>query len=135
MSKEDIDRMMKDAESHREEDQKRHDEIHTKNQLDSMVYQTEKMLNENKDKLPKDSVKPVEDALASAKKAFEANDVALMKSEMEKLTQASHKLAEAMYKATGGQPGAQPGPEQDAPTNGSGKKDDVIDAEFKDVKN
>lgn len=133
-----IDQMIKDAEAHSEEDKKRHEEIQTRNQLDSLVYNTEKMLNENKEKIPAETLKPVEDAVAAAKKALETNQYEAMKKELENLTQASHKLAEAMYKATGqapGAPGSQPEQEKSAegPTNGSGKKDDVIDAEYKDV--
>jgi molecular chaperone DnaK len=78
--------------------------------------------------------KPLEEALASAKKALELNQVDEMKKELENLTQASHKLAEAMYKSTAGaQPGAGPQTGEKEPTNGSAKKDDVIDAEYKDV--
>ena len=137
IDKGEIDRMVKDAELHVEEDKKRHEEIQTRNQLDSMVYNTEKLLNENKDKIPADSKKGVEDAIAAAKKGLEAGQIEVMKRELENLTQASHKLAEVMYKTSKEGPhadtsteGQKPGT---GPTNGSGKKDDVIDAEFKDV--
>jgi molecular chaperone DnaK len=138
LSKEDVEKMVKDAEAHSEEDKKKHEEIQARNQLDSMVYNTEKLLNENKDKIPEDSRKPVEEAIASAKKALEGGDVSLMKSELEKMNQASHKMAEAMYKATGAAQGSSGNGSDQTPggeANGSGKKpDDVIDAEYKDVR-
>jgi molecular chaperone DnaK len=135
LSKDDIEKMARDSEANAADDKRRHEEIQARNQLDSLVYQTEKLVNENKEKIPADTLRPVQDALTSAKKALELNQHDAIKKELENLTQASHKVAEAMYKATGGaQPGA-PGPEAapGGPTNGSGKKDDVIDAEYKDV--
>lgn len=139
ISKEDIERMVKDSEAHAEEDKKKREEISTKNQLDSMIYSTEKTLNENKDKLPKDKVETLEAALASGKKTLESGDVEAMKKEIENITQISHKMAEDMYKATqaqGAQPGAQASTEGADATGGptpprSG--DDVIDVEHKDL--
>lgn len=139
LSKDDIERMVKDSEANAEEDRRRHEEIQARNQLDSMVYQTEKLTNENKEKIPADSLRSIQDAIASSKKALELNQHDAIKRELDNLTKASHKLAEVMYKATGGaQQGApftgqQQGP--GGPTNGSGEKksDDVIDAEYKDV--
>ncbi len=139
LSKDDISKMTKDAELHAEEDKKKHEEVTNRNQLDSMIYNTEKMYNENKEKIPAEEGKNLESAIAAAKKALEANDVEAMKRETENLTKASHKLAEVMYKATGAQPGATPGnghsqaPGSEQKTNGSDNKDDVIDAEYKDV--
>jgi molecular chaperone DnaK len=138
IAKDEVDRMVKDADAHREEDRRRREEVQTRNQLDSMVYQTEKLVNENRSKLPADAVASVEESLKGARKALESGGVTEQKAELEKLTQASHRLAEALYKATGGPaPGAgAPGPEAGAagPTNGSGEKGDVIDAEYKDVR-
>ena len=101
-----IDQMVKDAEKNAEEDKKKFEEVQARNQLDSLVYNTEKLMTENKDKLPENEVKPLEDALAAAKKALESGDLEAMKKETENLNQASHKLAEVMYKAQGAAPGA-----------------------------
>ncbi|HSE47848.1 MAG TPA: molecular chaperone DnaK [Terriglobales bacterium] len=140
LSKEEVERMAKDAEAHADEDKKRREEVEARNQLDGMVYSIEKMLREHGDKISQGERGDVENALADAKKALESNDAAQMNSAREKLTAASHKLAEQMYKAQ--QPGATGGPEAGAGpqpgANGSAggqkKKDEgVIDAEYVDV--
>ncbi len=132
-----IDQMVKDAEMHSDEDKKRREDIDMKNQADSMVYQTEKLLNENREKIPVADIGTIEEALKKTKEAIESNDSANIKEAMDELTQASHKMAEAMYKqqAQEGAPdGAQPGPETGDPQPGTEKKDDdVVDAEFEDV--
>ena len=138
LSKEEVERMAKEAESHTDEDKKKREEIETRNQLDGMVYQVEKMLKEHGDKIDQAERGAVENALADAKKAIESGDKAQMDSTREKLTAASHKLAEQMYKATQAQtPGAGPTPGVDPSANGDGqakKKDEgVIDAEYVDV--
>jgi molecular chaperone DnaK len=139
LSKEEVDRMAKDAESHSAEDKARREEIESRNQLDSLVYQMEKMLREHGDKISGSERGDVENAVADAKKALESNDKAQMDRARDNLTQASHKLAEQMYKSSQpqGTPGAGPtagaGPEPSA--NGAGQKKDegVIDAEYVDV--
>jgi molecular chaperone DnaK len=140
LSKEEVERMAKDAEAHASEDKAKRDEVEARNQLDSMVYQIEKMLKEHGEKISGSERSDVESALADAKKALEGTDAAAMNSARERLTQASHKLAEAMYKTA--QPsGAQPGgfPETGPSANGAAsaqeqKKDEgVIDAEYVDV--
>jgi molecular chaperone DnaK len=139
LSKEEVERMAKEAEAHSAEDKTKREEIEARNGLDSLVYQVEKMLKENGDKISGDDKGQVESAVADAKKALEGTDAAAMNSAREKLTAASHKLAEAMYKAQ--QPpadgGAGAGPQAGAPSNGAGqheKKDEgVIDAEYVDV--
>jgi molecular chaperone DnaK len=142
LSKEEVERMAKDAEAHSEEDKKRREEIDSRNQLDSLVYSVEKMLREHGDKISGSERGDVENALADAKKALEGGDKAAMDRARETLTSASHKLAEAMYRAAqpaGGQAGAQPGPGAGAATpppggNGEAKKEGgVIDAEYVDV--
>ena len=100
LSKEEVERMAKEAESHAAEDKAKREEIETRNQLDSMVYSVEKMLKEHGDKISGDEKGNVESALADAKKALEGSDTAAMNSARERLTQASHKLAEVMYKAS-----------------------------------
>jgi molecular chaperone DnaK len=140
LSKEEVERMAKEAEAHSAEDKAKREEIEARNQLDGMVYQVEKMLKENGDKISGDEKGQVESAVADARKALEGTDAAAMNAAREKLTAASHKLAEAMYKAqqtppTDGASGA--GPQAGAQSNGAGqqeKKDEgVIDAEYVDV--
>jgi molecular chaperone DnaK len=139
LSKEEVERMAKDAEAHSAEDKAAREQIEAKNQLDSMVYQIEKMLKEQGDKISGTERGDVENALADAKKAIESNDKAQMDKARETLTQASHKLAEQMYKAAqpaaGAPGGAAPGAGPEPGANGSGEKKDegVIDAEYVDV--
>ena len=143
LSKDEVERMAKEADAHAAEDKSKRDEIEARNQLDGMVYQIEKMLREHGDKISGSERGDVENALADAKKALEGGEVQAMNSARERLQQASHKLAEAMYKATStqAQPGAGAAP-GGAPTDGAAtgqaaggqKKDDgVIDAEYVDV--
>jgi molecular chaperone DnaK len=132
LSKDDINKMVKEAEAHSDEDKRKREEIEARNRADSLVYQTEKMLNEHRSKLSDSDAKAVESAIADCKKALEGGDVAAINRAADALTQASHKVAEAMYKS-GAQAGASGGT-----TNGSGAKagektDDVIDAEYVDT--
>src|ERR671936_706160 len=108
LSKEEVERMAKEAESHSAEDKSKREEIEARNQLDSLVYSVEKMLREHGDKISGSERGDVENALADAKKALESNDKAQMERAREALTKASHKLAEQMYKAAQPQGGAQP---------------------------
>jgi len=144
LSKEEVERMAKEADAHAAEDKAQRDAIEAKNQLDSMVYNVEKMLRESGDKISGSDRGDVENAVADAKKALESNDKAQMDKARETLTKASHKLAEEMYKAAQPTPGADAGP-GGAPRDGAGagpssngggqkKKDEgVIDAEYVDV--
>ena len=131
-----IDQMVKDAESHSDEDKKRRDAVDARNQADSMVYQTEKLLNENREKIPAGDISTIEAALKKTKEAIESNDADRIKAAMNELTQASHKMAEAMYKQQGaGGPQAGPTSEPQGGAQTGGKRnDDVVDAEFEDVK-
>jgi molecular chaperone DnaK len=134
VSEADIQRMVRDAETHASEDAESRKLIEARNQLDSLVYSTEKTLGEHKDKLSAGDVSNIESALADAKKALEGSDVGAIESAKEKLLQASHKLAEEMYKGAGaGAPGqgGEPGPSGGA--SQAGGKSDVIDAEYVDV--
>jgi molecular chaperone DnaK len=138
LSKEEVERMAKEADAHSEEDKKKRDEIEARNQLDGMVYQVEKMLREHGDKISGSERGDVENAVADAKKALEGGELSAMNSARERLQAASHKLAEAMYKATAAQSQPQGAPSA-GPTSGgnsgaSQKKDEgVIDAEYVDV--
>ena len=137
LSKEEVDKMAKDAESHGAEDRKRKDEIDARNRADSMVYQVEKMLKDHRDKISDDDAKNVEEALTATRNAMAGGTVEEISKATDTLTQASHKLAEAMYKSQAGTPGGgaqggTPGGEGAAP--GAEKpKDNVVDAEFVDV--
>ena len=140
LSKEDVERMAKEASAHSAEDKEKREEIEAKNQLDSLVYNVEKMLRESGDKISGAERGDVENAVADARKALDSNDKRSMDQAREKLTQASHKLAEQLYKTAQGQsnarrPSAGATPEADGQTDGQTKKKDerVIDAEYEDV--
>jgi molecular chaperone DnaK len=135
LSKEEVDRMAKDADSHAAEDKAKREEIETRNQLDSLLYGVEKMLREHGDKITGSERGDVENAVADAKKAMEGGDRTAMEKAREALTQASHKLAEHMYKAAQPGPGAAPGGAASGDAHEEGKKKDegVIDAEYVDV--
>jgi molecular chaperone DnaK len=105
LSRDDIDKMVREAESHADDDRRKKEEIEARNKADSSVYQIEKALNENRSKLGDADVKAVEAALADAKKALEEGGVDRITKATETLNQVSNKAFEAMYRATGGQPG------------------------------
>ncbi len=146
LSEDEIDRMVKDAESHASEDEQKKEQIEVRNQADSLVYSVEKTLGENRDKIQESDAKAIEEAIAETKKALEGDDTDRIKASMEKLQQASHKLAEVMYQSaqeqqgqpTGSAPpgagdasGAASGP---APGEETAKDaEEVIDAEYVDV--
>ena len=137
LTKEEADRMRAEAESHAEEDRKRLAEIEARNQLDNRVYQVEKLIRENREKLPDADVKTAEEALESAKRALADANLERMKSANEALERAAHKLAEVLYRAGAG-PAAgasaasqpSPGATSSGQARGSGE---VIDAEYVDV--
>jgi len=140
-----IDRMVKDAEKNKAEDEKRRKDIEIKNRAEQLAYATEKTLDEHKDKIPADSAATVREAITSLRSAIASGETSRIEAEMEKLTKASHKIAEVMYSAAASQapqdPGAGPGagPEDSGPTASSGgapkpKDGDVIDAEFEENK-
>jgi molecular chaperone DnaK len=140
LSEDDIDKMVKDAEANADADKERREKIDVKNQLDSVIYSTEKTIKENKDKLPEDDVKAAEEALEEAKKHLEG-EADEMKAQLEKVNEIAHKLASAMYAQSQPAGGAGPegGPEGgpqgsgDAGGGEQGKDDDVVDAEFEDI--
>jgi len=149
LSKDEVERMMKDAESHSEEDKKRRDEIETRNRADQAVYAAEKFLQEMGDKVPASDKTAVQNAVDGLKKAIADNDVAGMTRAMDLLTQMQHKAAEALYKNAGpqGSGGAEgsagsggpssEGSQGSAGAQGSGSQGsqgDVIDAEVVDDK-
>jgi len=129
LSKDEVEKLVHDADAHASEDKARREEIEAKNQLDSLVYQVEKMLSENRDKISGSDVSNLESAISDARKAMEQGGTDNIKRATENLTKASHKLAEVMYQQAGAQGGgSQPGAGAEAPKSGEGK-DDVIEAE------
>ena len=131
LSKDEVDRMMREAESHAEDDRKRKEEIETRNQADQSAYAAERMLKDAGDKLPATDRAAIESAINDLKQAIDQNDIAGMKKRMEALNSAQHKAAEAMYRgaaAGASQPGGSPGGESSQA--GAGRASgDVIDAE------
>ncbi|MFB3918451.1 MAG: molecular chaperone DnaK [Candidatus Velamenicoccus archaeovorus] len=146
LSKEEIDKMVKEAEKFAGEDEKKKEEVEARNQADTLIYSTEKSLKEYGSKVSDAEKKAIEEKLAALKEAMKGKDTDKIKKGMEELTQASHKLAEAIYKEaaqkqqqTGAQgkgpasDGAAEEPKADgAKPSGSGKDDDIIDAEYKE---
>jgi molecular chaperone DnaK len=136
ISKEDVERMAKEAEAHAEEDRARREQIETKNQLDALVYSAEKMLRENGDKISPQERGDVENAISDAKTALASDDKRQMEQARERLTQASHTLAEHMYRATqqqgAGQGAAGAPPPESAGQAGSSDNQGVVDAEYVD---
>jgi molecular chaperone DnaK len=132
LSKDEIGNMVREAESHADEDKRKREEIEARNRADSLVYQTEKVLSENRSKLSDSDAKAVESAIADTKKALEGSDVAAINRAADALMQASHKVAEAMYKTGGPQAGGA-GETSGAGAKSGEKTDDVIDAEYVDA--
>jgi molecular chaperone DnaK len=133
LSKDEVEKLVRDAESHAAEDKQRREEIEAKNQLDSLVYQVEKMLNENRDKISGSDVTNLENAISEARKAMETGGSDNIRKATESLTSASHKLAEVMYQSASanaaGAAGSAPGAGEPAGSATADTKDDVIDAE------
>jgi molecular chaperone DnaK len=138
LSKDEIDKMTKDAQAHADEDQKNREKIEAKNKLDSLVYNTEKIMKENREKISDPDAASLDAALSKAKKVLEdSSEASELNAAAEELTKASHHLAEIMYQKTAGQSQ----PQGDAGTGASGtepkgsgkKEDEVIDAEYVDM--
>ncbi len=126
LSKDEIDRMIKDAEAHADEDRKRREEAETRNQAESLVHQTEKFLKDNEDKVPADVKEKVEAAVADAKEALKGTDSAAIKTAIEKLSEESQALGQAIYaNAAAESPNGEAGAAADT-------ESDVVDAEVVD---
>ncbi len=135
LSKEEVEQLVKDAEAHSEEDKKRRETVEIRNQADSLVYGTEKNLQEHGDKVPEEEKTKIQEAIDGMKQAMEGDDVEAIKTAMQTLTTASHKLAEEMYKKTSaetGNTGDGASPNGEA-TNGTQQDEKVVDAEFEEV--
>jgi molecular chaperone DnaK len=138
LSKEEIDKMMRDAESHSSDDARKREEIEARNRLDGLVYQMEKTLNENREKVSSVAGE-VETAIADAKKALTEGGVERLNEAFNSLQTVSHKMAEALYQQSGASGGGEPAGDQSAgagagaSSSSSGGDDNVIDAEYVDV--
>jgi molecular chaperone DnaK len=132
LSDDDIEKMVKDAESHAEEDKKRRETVEVKNQAEALVHSTEKMLSEHGDKVSADDKSAVESALAELKTALEGDDKDTISQKVDALAQASMKLGEAMYQSNQ-DAGGDAGSEGQASSSGSGDED-VVDVDFEEVK-
>ncbi|HEX4748660.1 MAG TPA: molecular chaperone DnaK [Bryobacteraceae bacterium] len=140
LSKDEVEKMARDAESNSAEDRKRKEEIEARNRADAMVYNVEKMLREHRDKISEADAKQVETAVEDLKKAMNEGGLEKINAATDKLTQASHKLAEAMYKTQSAGPNGSSAPGGGAGAGSDGaeagqqqQKDNVVDAEFVDV--
>jgi len=134
LPKDEIDRMMKDAEAHAEDDRKRRDEAEVRNQAETLVYQTEKFVKDNDEKLPADVKEKVNAAIGEAQEALKGTDIPTIRTAMEKLATESQALGAALYDQSGGA-GGQSGGATDGPQDtpgAAGGADDVVDAEIVD---
>ena len=133
LNKDDIDRMVKEAEAHAEEDRKRKAVIEARNHLDSLIYNTEKTVRENREKLPADLVAKVEAAVTEAKESLKSDDESTLKAASDKLMREAHALAEKMYQQAASQA---PPPGEGAAAGGAdagkGAEGDVVEAEYED---
>ncbi len=138
LSDKDIEGMVADAKAHEDEDKRRKEEIEVRNKADSLVYQVERSLSEYKDKLDADTVSNIEARLKDTREAIESSDAGRIKSAMEALTQASHKMAEKMYQSSAGEaaaagaPGAGSAAGEASQTESDTAKSNVVDAEFEE---
>jgi molecular chaperone DnaK len=138
LSKEEIDKMVKEAEANAADDARHKQEIEVRNQTDSLVYSTERTLSEHGSKLAEADRKAIDDALGEAKEALKTDDLDRMKRAQDTLSKAAHKLGEVMYREAQAQAGQQPGPGAGPQAGGAGrpsgpKEGEVVDAEFEDL--
>ena len=137
LSKEEVEQLVKDAEAHSEEDKKRREIVEIKNQADSLIYGTEKNIQENGDKIPDEDKTKIQEAITAMRTAMEGDDIEAMNTAMQTLQTASHKLAEEMYKAASTEGASGPGDSEgggDGTTSSTnGDEEKVVDAEFEEV--
>ncbi|MCX6603815.1 MAG: molecular chaperone DnaK [Acidobacteria bacterium] len=133
LSKEEVEKMVREAKENAAGDQKRRDSVDSRNRADGMIFSVEKTLKDHRDKVSETEAATVEAALEEAKKAVQDGDPDKINAAIDKLTQASHKLAEVMYKSPSGGGAAQGGPAPGADAKPEQPKDSVVDAEFVDV--
>ncbi|MBF0697431.1 molecular chaperone DnaK [Actinomyces bowdenii] len=132
LPKEDIDRMVKDAEAHAEEDKRRREDAETRNAAEQQAYSIDKLLKDNKDKLPQDVHSEVSEAVADLKKALEGEDIEPVKTAQEKLNSVAQKVGEALYAADQASEAAGSTPGGESATEGASQDEDIVDAEIVD---
>src|SRR6185503_1543220 len=134
LAKDDIDKMVKEAQAHAEEDKRKREEIEARNSADARVYQVEKLLDENRDKVSADDDRAIRAAVEDVKKAVSEGGAEKINEALQRLDKATHHLAEMLYQ-TGGSGGGEAagGQAEGGPAGGGSKSGDVIDAEFVDV--
>jgi molecular chaperone DnaK len=132
LSKEEVEKMVGDAESHADEDKKKKEEIETHNQLDTLIYTTEKTLKEHREKIKDEDAASIEEALKKAKEDLESGEVERIRQAMEKLTEESHRIAQVMYEAAKTEAPGEPGGQQEAPGGPKAEEPEVVDAEFEE---
>ena len=132
LPQDDIDRMMSEAEEYAEEDRKRREEAETRNQGDTLVYQTEKFLKENEDKVPADTKSEVESAISDLKQALEGTDTDEIRSKTERVTEVSQKMGSAIYENAQSETGAGDAGADASSAGGTQADEDVVDAEVVD---
>lgn len=135
LAKDEIDKMMKDADAHADEDKRKREAIEIKNRLDSMIYQTEKTINDNREKIAVGLISEAEAIIAEAKKSVESNSTDEFQTQLDNLTRVSHRIAESLYQqqASGGAEADAQSQAAGASSSGQSGNDDVIDAEYIDV--
>ena len=133
LSKEEVERLVKEAETNAAEDGRKKDVVESRNNLDNLTYQTEKLLGEHREKLPAENIEAIEAALEKAKEAKDSDDLETLKGAFDELTSASHKLAEVMYQQAGADGGGAPTPDAGAGPSSDDGGDDIIDAEFEEA--
>ncbi|CUS38939.1 molecular chaperone DnaK [Candidatus Nitrospira nitrificans] len=133
LSKDEVEKFVRDAQSHTEDDKKRRKLAEAKNQADNLVYQTEKNITEYGDKVSVEEKTKIQDAVAAVKKALEGTDAEAIESATQTLMTASHKLAEEMYKKAAASPGPQPGASSSDGAGETKTDEKVVDAEFEEV--
>jgi molecular chaperone DnaK len=142
LNEEEIEQMVRDAEKHGEEDKAKKQTVENRNKLDQLAYASEKLIKENKDKIPGEMVKEVEEAVNRAREAVKSEDDQRIRDEIEKLNAVTTKLSTELYKHAGAQPGqeapGQEGPQANAGAGAAGSAEtaeegEVIDAEYEDV--
>jgi molecular chaperone DnaK len=135
LAKDEVEKMVASAQSHEAEDKEKRELIELRNRAENLVYQMEKLLKENQEKISAESQSTLEEAIKNVNSVREGQDKAALRSAMERLEQASHKVAEEMYRAAGSQtpppPGGGPQGPSAAPGSQATPKDDVVDAEFR----
>jgi molecular chaperone DnaK len=138
LSKDEIDKLVKDAEMHVEEDRKKRELVDARNQADQLIYSTEKSIKDLGDKVDKATRTKVEDAIANLRKVMDSDDKDQIQRASEELTNASHKLAEAMYQQASQAEGQKAGAQQQQQAGGGARAskpdEDVVDADFEEVK-